>query len=242
MPAGSDDDASVRGAALVRDVVDRAGGVAAVRRKVQVSRSALYAWQQPSGFPVRRRTEELHGLEQWAVQTWPDTYDPGFLTRLRTEPETAVGSTQTNPPTGVEVTHSHPSRPADRRTRGWWIGLAAGVLVLGIVLLVRATSNEFQVSGTVSCPDGLPVVGVWVWSDAGGSGWASRAQLESASRVAFQRDMPAAGRWTVNVGCGGNRDKWQWVVLGAATVTKPHEDWVCTPGPERTWRGCNPGV
>jgi hypothetical protein len=65
------------------------------------------------------------------------------------------------------------------------------------------------VSGTVNCPTGLPVVGIWVNDGlSSGSGWASYSAAGSDG-AAFKYTLPSdASLYDLHVGCGGTPQAW----------------------------------
>lgn len=68
-------------------------------------------------------------------------------------------------------------------------------------------------SGTVVCPSGAPVVGVWVQSTGGGSKFAARAPSKGGTTMSIYSARVNSGAVELHVGCGGTPAKWasdQW--------------------------------
>lgn len=96
--------------------------------------------------------------------------------------------------------------------------LLAGVISLGAATTgmvatagPAAAASAVAIRGTVACPSGMPVVGVWVESSGGGSGFAGWTAYPGASTIArFARSFSAALPTTVylNVGCGREPSNW----------------------------------
>lgn len=90
------------------------------------------------------------------------------------------------------------------------------LIVLAISTVVFASGASaapatVHLRGTVACPSGRPVVGVWVQSSGGGSGFANWSRYPGASTVAkFSRTMSTNPGTTLylNVGCGGSTATW----------------------------------
>lgn len=81
-----------------------------------------------------------------------------------------------------------------------------------VALAQPATAaTTYSIRGTVVCPSGLPVVGVWMQSSGGGSGFASWTRYPGRSHVArysrtFSTNL-SSGIY-LNVGCGGSTSAW----------------------------------
>ncbi len=82
--------------------------------------------------------------------------------------------------------------------------------ILGAAPAHAATSRT--VSGTVTCANGRTVVGVWVESTAGGSGWANFNRFAGKSSAAFfTKTITTSSSTTsvkLHVGCGGSSRAW----------------------------------
>ena len=85
------------------------------------------------------------------------------------------------------------------------LSVIGGFMVAASQIPAYAASTV-GVRGTVACPSGKPVVGVWVASSGGGSGYASWSAYPGASTIArFSRTFSTNLPTTIylNVGCGG---------------------------------------
>jgi hypothetical protein len=89
--------------------------------------------------------------------------------------------------------------------------LIAGALGAACLSMSGCTSSPgSEARGTVFCPSGEPVEGVWI--DAGtGQGWA-HWQLKSPndpSTAEYSRDVGAPTNYGVDVGCAGTPRRWE---------------------------------
>lgn len=96
-------------------------------------------------------------------------------------------------------------------------------VLLGFASLgsVSAEAAPVTVSGTVLCPTGMPVVGVWVQSSGGGSRFAKREPATSVTAMSVYSARVSSGAVELHVGCGGTPAKWgsdQWTA--AIRVTR----------------------
>lgn len=76
-----------------------------------------------------------------------------------------------------------------------------------------AQAASVTVSGTVRCPSGAAVAGVWVQSTGGGSKFASRWAQPGAATVNGYSATVNSGMVELHVGCGGTSSSWgsdQW--------------------------------
>jgi surface antigen len=102
-----------------------------------------------------------------------------------------------------------------RRIKRSAAGFGTGILIAGSALTFGATpaaAATGTISGTVVCNSGQPVVGVYVNSSKGGSGWASWQAQPGRSNVAkFSRGVTTTGGTSIrlDVGCGGTPSKWR---------------------------------
>ncbi len=87
--------------------------------------------------------------------------------------------------------------------------------VVGVATPAWATTVNLAVTGSVQCTQGKPVVGIWVNSSAGGSGWAGWLKGHDATVRYFRYPSAhgtistAAGtNISVHVGCGMTGTKW----------------------------------
>lgn len=70
-----------------------------------------------------------------------------------------------------------------------------------------AAASTF-VSGQVECLT-MPVEGVWIAANSGGSGWASwSAYAGDPEYASFSYNLPNGGSYYVHVGCGGSPQNW----------------------------------
>ena len=67
--------------------------------------------------------------------------------------------------------------------------------------------SALVVGGVVICASGSPVVGVWIESEAGGSGFAERGD-DIGGRSSYSYTLPNGGRYRAHVGCGGTEQQW----------------------------------
>jgi hypothetical protein len=91
--------------------------------------------------------------------------------------------------------------------------MIAVVLTLASAGVTSAEAAPVTVSGTVLCPAGAPVVGVWVQSTGGGSRFAKRAPATGASTMSTYSARVNSGAVKLHVGCGGTPANWasdQW--------------------------------
>lgn len=103
------------------------------------------------------------------------------------------------------------------RTRSLYSIRGATLLVIVVTLLgleiagpTAAEAATSSVSGVVVCTTGNPVVGVWVDSSAGGSGWAGWSRQPGAPHVAqYSRAISPGGSVSLHVGCGGEPSRWR---------------------------------
>jgi nucleoside phosphorylase len=97
--------------------------------------------------------------------------------------------------------------------------IAAALLGTGGYALsqMRGDQGSTELSGSVVCESGKPVVGVWIASSAGqgASGFAHLGPPDVdgisrpiGSRGTYSYLMPHGGSYAVHVGCGGNAKKW----------------------------------
>lgn len=98
------------------------------------------------------------------------------------------------------------------------VGKALVPLSVGLVSLAgvqsaatpTASAAGAGVSGVVVCASGQQVVGVWVDSPAGGSGFANFSRQPGAPHVAqYSRTVTAGGSVSLHVGCGGTPSSWR---------------------------------
>jgi surface antigen len=90
------------------------------------------------------------------------------------------------------------------------VAIATGVFAAGVVA-TPALAAAVSVDGTVACEGGRAVVGVWVESSGGGSGFAGwQAQPGTPSIAHYRRVLDTARRTDISldVGCGGSSAHW----------------------------------
>jgi hypothetical protein len=104
----------------------------------------------------------------------------------------------------------------------WTIALAAPVIAAPLILLINnlATGNtagSVQLTGTVVCESGRPVVGVWIAASTGqiDSGLAHLGPAKFSgidypvnSISGYSYRLPHGGTYAVHVGCGGTGADW----------------------------------
>jgi surface antigen len=77
---------------------------------------------------------------------------------------------------------------------------------------LTAMATTITVRGTVICASGRTVVGVWIQSSAGGSGWATFTKLPGRPHVAYYTRTMTIGSTSSSVyptvGCGGTPQSW----------------------------------
>ena len=87
---------------------------------------------------------------------------------------------------------------------------ATGVVVAslaGVTATAGQASAATYVRGQVMCADQRPVVGVWIVAANGGSGWATRSNINGYTQN-YAFSLPRGGNYAVNVGCGGSPSNW----------------------------------
>lgn len=100
-----------------------------------------------------------------------------------------------------------------RRSKVLRRSLVATAVVIGVLVIPQPAGavTNWQASGTVTCPNGNPVRGVWV--DAGTqSGWASYRHHRNPSQASYHRRMRASSFYRLTIGCGGTTSKWRYSV------------------------------
>lgn len=115
--------------------------------------------------------------------------------------------------------------------------LGAGAAVDQLALHHTPAAEVRVVDGTVSCPSGEQVEGVWVDTANGTSGFARWRALgvSTVARYAYQITMSPGlppdrqPDFSVTVGCGGTRENWEHSI-GSIYVTGSHRSFDCTQG------------
>lgn len=106
--------------------------------------------------------------------------------------------------------------------------ILAAVAELTVVPQAEAASQAtvtYRIRGTVACPSGQPVVGVWMQSSGGGSGFMTWTAYPGAPTIA-RFSSPNAFKFTLgssihlNVGCGGTPTRWGSSSRGPSITVK----------------------
>lgn len=118
------------------------------------------------------------------------------------------------------------------------IGVVASfVLALAASSLPANAAAAITISGTVRCPSGAKVTGVWVQSSGGGSRFAGRWGYPGNATVNGYTATVNPGAVELHVGCGGTEAKWasdQWTSRVTATASR-NLNATCS-GPAGTFR------
>lgn len=86
--------------------------------------------------------------------------------------------------------------------------LAAVSLVAGGVAIEGCSSSSPQAEGTIICPTGQRVDGVWV--DTGSKqGWASWQVIGRPNEASYDYSVGFESGYFVHVGCGGTSENWE---------------------------------
>jgi hypothetical protein len=97
--------------------------------------------------------------------------------------------------------------------------LSSLALVVGIGVSAPAASASTGISGHVECLT-MPVEGVWIAANSGGSGWASWSRSSGDEEYAsFSYSLPHGGSYYVHVGCGGSTQNWDVATYSYNAVT-----------------------
>jgi len=89
--------------------------------------------------------------------------------------------------------------------------------------MASASAAAITISGTVRCPSGAAVVGIWVQSSGGGSRFASRWGYPGNAAVAGYSASVNSGAVELHVGCGGSPSNWasdQWTPRLTASASR----------------------
>lgn len=113
------------------------------------------------------------------------------------------------------------------------LALAGSTMVVG-ALTAGPAEAVTALRGNVVCgasSDG-PVVGIWVSTNAGGDGWASRSSTPDPMINSYSKSIPSgATKINVAVGCGGTPQRWARTYYGSISVSKGTGsrtyDWLC---------------
>ncbi|HEY6731028.1 MAG TPA: CHAP domain-containing protein [Solirubrobacterales bacterium] len=95
----------------------------------------------------------------------------------------------------------------------WRHGAALGLVVsftlaIAVSSLPANAAAAITISGTVRCPSGAKVVGVWVQSSGGGSKFASRSGYPGNSTINGYSASVNPGSVELHIGCGGSEASW----------------------------------
>ncbi|MEV6521517.1 hypothetical protein AB0M43_06255 [Longispora sp. NPDC051575] len=92
-----------------------------------------------------------------------------------------------------------------------WIPRIALLVLPAVWILLAVTlpaPGSRNLTIDVSCTSGNPVVGVWIESRSGGSGFAERDGSATAGLARFVFRQQFAGPYQARVGCGGTPAQW----------------------------------
>lgn len=106
-------------------------------------------------------------------------------------------------------TTGRPGRSA--RMRLLAVSAVIAVVISTFAAASASAAVNYQIRGSVVCSDGQPVVGVWMESSGGGSGWAGWTRYPGRPHVArYARTFTTSLSTTIylNVGCGGSPSRW----------------------------------
>lgn len=115
--------------------------------------------------------------------------------------------------------------------------VATFVLAIVASSLPANAAAAITISGTVRCPAGAKVVGVWVQSSGGGSRFATRWGFPGYATVNGYSASVNPGTVELHVGCGGSEASWgsdQWTPRTAASASR-NLNATCS-GPAGTFR------
>ena len=106
------------------------------------------------------------------------------------------------------------------KVRLWLVTLLGGLaLLIGTaVTAAPGASASTYASGQVQCLT-MPVEGVWVAANSGGSGWASWHTFGDPEVANFSYSLPNGGSYYVHVGCGGSPQHWAVATYSYNAVT-----------------------
>jgi hypothetical protein len=105
--------------------------------------------------------------------------------------------------------------------------LASATVITGIAISAPAASASLNVSGHVECLS-MPVEGVWIAANSGGSGWASWSRAPSdPEEASFSYNLPNGGSFSVHVGCGGSPQNWAVATYSYNSVSGSGHNFYC---------------
>ena len=88
--------------------------------------------------------------------------------------------------------------------------IVTAVIALSSLLALvppASAASPVTVRGQVMCASHNAVVGVWVQAENGGSGWATRTNINGYTQ-SYSFYLRYGGRYQVHVGCGGSQQYW----------------------------------
>lgn len=114
--------------------------------------------------------------------------------------------------------------------------VALMTFVLGFAAVREASRvlAALDVSGSATCVNGGPVLGIYVKPDSGDEGFA-RWEPQSGNQGRFHYSRSRLSPWRVNVGCGAKDSTF---ITGSETTTQVTQDWVCDDAPSSPTFGC----
>jgi hypothetical protein len=112
------------------------------------------------------------------------------------------------------------------RTRTTALLASAVALTGALAVTAPPASAGVTISGYVMCVDQLPVEGVWIVANSGGSGWA-QGSFGSSYNARFSYTLPNGGSWTIHTGCGGSPQSWRYLANGNVSTSRTNQSWTC---------------
>ena len=82
------------------------------------------------------------------------------------------------------------------------------LLVGSITLASPAQAGTITLTGVVACEGSHEVVGLWVYSSAGGSKWATLSSISARWIKKYSVSVPSSTNVRLDVGCGGTSSSW----------------------------------
>ena len=126
------------------------------------------------------------------------------------------------------ISSAHGANPGWKRFDAW-LSFAVLILLIGLWIVLAATvpkATNRSLTFDISCASGNAVVGVWVESASGGSGWAQESDPSESAVKRYTFQQVFNGSYEVRVGCGGNRDNWG-IVANSVQGDRPYRRLVC---------------
>jgi hypothetical protein len=137
-----------------------------------------------------------------------------------------------------DADHLYERLPRRSRLRRWWYQWARTRMSVLAVLVILATAaalttllprvEQRNVSGTVRCMSGNPVVGVYVHdSHPRSGGWARTVtDKDDPAFARYQRDAVIGATHSLSVGCGGDSKNWART-LDTREVKGEYHEFLC---------------